>query len=99
MATSVGFKSPPLQSPNFIDHNWMNYLKLFVPSIPSPPLCFYSSFFTKKKNLFSLEFSESYQGARLNFKTTSKWKLKESTNFMPQKVKALHLPRTVIYKF
>jgi hypothetical protein len=39
----------------------------FLPSIPSPPLCFYSSFFTKKKNPFSLEFSQSYQSTRLNF--------------------------------
>jgi hypothetical protein len=44
--------------------------RAFLPSIPSPPLCFYSSFFTKKKNPFSLEFSQSYQGARLNFKKT-----------------------------
>jgi hypothetical protein len=42
--------------------------RALLPSIPSPPLCFYSSFFTKKKNPFSLEFSQSNQGARLNLK-------------------------------
>jgi hypothetical protein len=44
--------------------------RALLPSIPSPPLCFYSSFFTKKKNPFSLEFFLSYQGARLNLKKT-----------------------------
>jgi hypothetical protein len=32
------------------------------PSIPSPSLCFYLSFFTKM--MFFLEFSQSYQGVR-----------------------------------
>jgi hypothetical protein len=44
--------------------------RALLPSIPSPPLCFYSSFSTKKKDPFFLEFSQSYQGAKLNFKKT-----------------------------
>jgi hypothetical protein len=54
----------------------MNYFKFFVLSIPSPSLWFYSFIFTKKKNPFSLQFSQSYQGARLNFKKNIKMETK-----------------------
>jgi hypothetical protein len=33
------------------------------------------------------------------FQDMPKWKLKEGTIFLPQKVKALHLPGMVFYKF